>query len=76
MNYLSKYKHMLLVCIILQACSTADKSDTNKVDEEKVTSATIDQTKKKGIVLIDDNGKLGDLFKSDDDEIGSVNKYL
>ena len=76
MNYLSKYKHLLLVCVILQACSTADKSDTDKVDEEKVTSATTDQTKKKGIVLIDDNGKLGDLFKSDDDEIGSVNKYL
>ena len=34
------------------------------------------QTKKKGIVLIDDNGKLGDLFKSGSDEIGSVNKYL
>ena len=77
MNYLSKYKHLLLVCVILQACSTADKSDTDKVDEEKVTSATTDQTKKKGIVLIDDNGKLGDLFKEgSNDEIGSVNKYL
>ena len=58
MNYLFKYKHLLLVCVILQACSTADKSDTDKVDEEKVTSATTDQTKKKGIVLIDDNGNL------------------
>ena len=43
---------------------------------KKITSATTDQAKKKGIVLIDDNGKLGDLFKSGGDEIGSVNKYL
>ena len=75
MNYLFKFKSLLLLCVILQACSTADKVDINKTDEEKVTSVTTDQTKKKGIVLIDDNGKLGDLFKSDD-EIGSVNKYL
>jgi len=66
----------LLLCAILQACSTAEKSDIDKATEEKVTSATTDQTKKKGIVLIDDNGKLGDLFKSGSDEIGSVNKYL
>jgi len=75
MNYLFKCKYLLLICVILQACSTADKVDINKTDEEKVTSDTTDQTKKKGIVLLDDNGKLGDLFKSDD-EIGSVNKYL
>ena len=65
-----------MLCAILQACSTAEKSDIDKATEEKVTSATTDQTKKKGIVLIDDNGKLGDLFKSGSDEIGSVNKYL
>jgi hypothetical protein len=76
MNYLFKFKPLLLVCVILQACSTADKTDTDKADEEKVTSTSTDQVKKKGIVLIDDNGKLGDLFKSGDDEIGSVNKYL
>ena len=76
MNYLSKCKSLLLVCVILQACSTADKADTDKADAEKVTSTSTDQVKKKGIVLIDDNGKLGDLFKSGDDEIGSVNKYL
>jgi PBP1b-binding outer membrane lipoprotein LpoB len=76
MNYLSKYKSILLFCVILQACSTADKADTDNVDEEKAISNTFDQTKKKGIVLIDDNGKLGDLFKSGGDEIGSVNKYL
>ena len=76
MNYLSICKSLLLVCFILQACSTADKADTDKADEEKITSTTFDQTKKKGIVLVDDNGKLGDLFKSGGDEIGSVNKYL
>jgi len=76
MYYLFKCKPLLLICIILQACTTTGKTDINKADEEKVNSATTDQTKKKGIVLIDDNGKLGDFFKSADNEIGSVNKYL
>ena len=76
MNNLSKCTSLLLICIVLQACSTAEKTDINNADEKKVTSTTTDQTKKKGIVLIDDNGKLGDLFKSGGDEIGSVNKYL
>ena len=76
MNYLYKCKSLVLLCFILQACSAAEKTDIDKVEDEKLTTTTTDQTKKKGIVLIDDNGKLGDLFKSDDDEIGSVNKYL
>ena len=76
MNNLSKCMSLLLICIVLQACSTAEKTDINNADEKKVTSTTTDQTKKKGIVLIDDNGKLGDLFISGKDEIGSVNKYL
>jgi hypothetical protein len=76
MNYLFKYKSLFLICVILQACSMAEKTDTDKAKDEKVTSITTDQTKKKGIVLIDDNGKLGDLFKSGSDEMGSVNKYL
>ena len=76
MNYLFKFKSLLLLCAILQACSTAEKADIDKADAEKVTSTSTDQVKKKGIVLIDDNGKLGDLFKSGGDEIGSVNKYL
>ena len=76
MNYLIKCKSLLLICIVLQACSTTDKTGTDNADGEKVTSITTDQTKKKGIVLLDDNGKLGDLFKSGGDEIGSVNKYL
>ena len=76
MNYLFKFKSLLLLCAILQACSTSEKTDIDKTDAEKVTSTSTDQVKKKGIVLIDDNGKLGDIFKSGGDEIGSVNKYL
>jgi hypothetical protein len=76
MNYLFKFKSLLLFCAILQACSTAEKTVIDKADAEKVTSNSADQIKKKGIILIDDNGKLGDLFKSGSDEIGSVNKYL
>jgi len=76
MNYLFKFKSLLIICFILQACSTAEKTDIDKSDEEKVNTVKTDQTKKKGIVLIDDNGKLGDIFKSGGDEIGSVNKYL
>jgi len=67
---------LLLLCFILQACSSADKTDIDNAGDEKITSNTTDQSKKKGIILIDDNGKLGDLFKSGSDEIGSVNKYL
>jgi hypothetical protein len=76
MNYLFKYTSLMFFCVILQACSTTEKTDIDKANEEKTTSITNDQTKKKGIVLLDDNGKLGDLFKSGGDDIGSVNKYL
>ena len=76
MNYLYKCKSLILLCVILQACSTAEKTDIDKAKDEKVTTIKTDQTKKKGIVLIDDNGKLGDFFKSGSDDIGSVNKYL
>jgi hypothetical protein len=76
MNYLFKCKSLFLICLILQACSTAEKTDTDIAENEKVSTVITDQTKKKGIVLIDDNGKFGDLFKSGRDEIGSVNKYL
>ena len=76
MSYLFKCMSILLLFFALQACSTADKTDIEKANDEMVTTATTDQTKKKGIVLIDDNGKLGDLFKSGGDELGSVNKYL
>ena len=76
MNYLLKCKSVLLICVILQACSAADKTEINNANDKKLTSATTDQTNKKGIVLIDDNGNLGNIFKSSGDEIGSVNKYL
>ena len=76
MNYLFKSKYLLLFCVILQACSQTAKTEISKANENKVSSSTTDQTKKKGIVLLDDNGKFGDLFKGDSDEIGSVNKYL
>ena len=76
MNSLLRCKSLFLVCVMLQACSIAEKTDIDKADAEKVTLTSTDQVKKKGIVLIDDNGKLGDLFKSGGDEIGSVNKYL
>ena len=76
MNYLFKCKSLFILCFILQACSSADKTDIDNAGDEKITSSTTNQTKKKGIVLLDDNGKLGDLFKSGGDEIGSVNKYL
>jgi hypothetical protein len=76
MNYLFKCKSLLILCFVLQACSVAEKADIDKGNDEKVTSAPSDKMKKKGIVLIDDNGNLGDLFKSGGDEIGSVNKYL
>jgi len=61
---------------MLQACSIAEKTDVDNANDKKVNSASTDQAQKKGIVLVDDNGKLGDLFKSGSDEIGSVNKYL
>ena len=76
MTYLLKCKSLMILCVILQACSTAEKTDIDKAEDEKVTTNKIDQIKKKGTLLIDDNGKLGDLFKSGSDEIGSVNKYL
>tara|TARA_B110001450_G_scaffold217442_1_gene211434 strand:- start:989 stop:1495 length:507 start_codon:yes stop_codon:yes gene_type:complete len=78
MNYPMKHVNILiLLCLILSACSidnNPDKSEIQNNDEKMSKSA--DQTKKRKIVLIDDNGKLGDLFKSSNDEIGSVNKYL
>jgi len=76
MNYLFKRKSLVLTCVILQACSSAEKADIDIANEEKATISTTDQTKKKGIVLIDDNGNLGNIFRSSGDEIGSVNKYL
>ena len=78
MNSLIKSKSILfLLCLTITACSSV--KSLNKRDAEndsKISSNEIPEEKKSPIVLLDDNGKLGDLFKSGGDEIGSVNKYL
>ncbi|MDB3878531.1 DUF3576 domain-containing protein [Amylibacter sp.] len=76
MNFLFRCKSLFLMCIILQACSSGIKTDEVKVNDEMINSSKADQLNKKGIDLLNDNGKLGDLFKSESNEIGSVNKYL
>ena len=78
MNSLIKSKSILfLLCLTITACSSV--KNLNKPDAEndsEISSNEITEEKKSPIVLLDDNGKLGDLFKSGGDEIGSVNKYL
>ena len=78
MNSLIKFKSiLLLLCLTITACSSV--KNLNKLDAEndsEISSNEITEEKKSPIVLLDDNGKLGDLFKSGGDEIGSVNKYL
>ncbi|MDB9729350.1 DUF3576 domain-containing protein [Amylibacter sp.] len=78
MNSLIKSKNILfLLCLSITACSSVknlNKSDA--LNESEILSNEITEEKKSPIVLLDDNGKLGDLFKSGGDEIGSVNKYL
>ncbi len=78
MNFLFKCKYtLILFCLTFSACSNVnDLNKSENIEGEKITSTKADQPEKKGIVLIDDNGKLGDIFKSGGDEIGSVNKYL
>ena len=79
MNSLIKSNSILfLLCLTITACSSSIKS-LNKSDaqnDSEISSNEITEEKKSPIVLLDDNGKLGDLFKSGGDEIGSVNKYL
>ena len=78
MNSLIKFKSiLLLLCLTITACSSV--KNLNKLDaknDSEISSNEITEEKKSPIVLLDDNGKLGDLFKSGGDEIGSVNKYL
>ena len=77
MNFLNKCKYILfLFCLVISACSNIDNLGSPKVDDGKETLVKENQVKKKGIVLLDDNGNLGDIFKIGGDEIGSVNKYL
>ena len=75
MNYFTYCKSILfLFCFILTACGNLDQkkgqNDIKDLPNEVV------KKKKSPIVLVDDNGKLGDIFKSGGDEIGSVNKYI
>ena len=68
---------LFLICLTITACSSI--KNLNKSDEQngsKILSNEMTDKKKSPIVLVDDNGKLGDIFKSGGDEIGSVNKYL
>ena len=78
MKSLIKSKSILfLICLTLTACSSI--KNLNKSDAQngsKILSNEMTDKKKSPIVLVDDNGKLGDIFKSGGDEIGSVNKYL
>jgi hypothetical protein len=78
MKSLTKSKSILfLICLTLTACSSI--KNLNKSDAQngsKILSNEMTDKKKSPIVLVDDNGKLGDIFKSGGDEIGSVNKYL
>ncbi|MDB4190674.1 DUF3576 domain-containing protein [Amylibacter sp.] len=78
MNSLIKSKSiLLLLCLTITACSSV--KSVKKPDAEndsEISLNEITEEKKSPIVLLDDNGKLGDLFKSGGDEIGSVNKYL
>ena len=77
MNYLFKYLNIsFFCCVFLVACSGKDNLvNPNTLDNDDNISKSI-QTEKKGIVLLDDNGKLGEIFKGDGNKIGSVNKYL
>ena len=78
MNYLIKFKSVLfLLCFTITACSNVNSPEKSDNGKDILSSNKENLEKKKSpIVLIDDNGKLGDLFKSGGDEIGSVNKYL
>lgn len=78
MKSLMKSKSIIfLICLTITACSSIknlNKSDAQ--NDSKILSNEMTDKKKSPIVLVDDNGKLGDLLKSGGDEIGSVNKYL
>ena len=78
MNSLIKSKSILfLLCLTITACSSVKSLKKPDIENDsEISSYEITEEKKSPIVLLDDNGKLGDLFKSGGDEIGSVNKYL
>ena len=77
MNFLFNYKYILFLSyFFIFACSSVDSEDKLAENNKKNVLKKEVQENSKGIVLIDDNGKLGDLFKSGNNEIGSVNKFL
>ena len=68
---------LFLICLTLTACSSIKNLNKSEAQNgSKILSNEMTDKKKSPIVLVDDNGKLGDIFKSGGDEIGSVNKYL
>ena len=76
-SFIKSKSILFLICLTLTACSgikNLNKSDAQ--NGSKILSNEMTDKKKSPIVLVDDNGKLGDIFKSGGDEIGSVNKYL
>ena len=76
-SFIKSKSILFLICLTLTACSSI--KNLNKSDAQngsKILSNEMTDKKNSPIVLVDDNGKLGDIFKSGGDEIGSVNKYL
>ena len=76
-SFIKSKSILFLICLTLTACSSI--KNLNKSDAQngsKILSNEMTDKKKSPIVLVDDNGKFGDIFKSGGDEIGSVNKYL
>ena len=76
-SFIKSKSILFLICLTLTACSSI--KNLNKSDAQngsKILSNEMTDKKKSPMVLVDDNGKLGDLLKSGGDEIGSVNKYL
>ena len=78
MNSLIKSKSILfLLCLTITACSSVKNlNKSNAQNGSKISSNKMTDEKKAPLILVDENGKLGDLLKSGGDEIGSVNKYL
>ena len=76
-SFIKSKSIIFLICLTITACSSIknlNKSDAQ--NDSKILSNEMTDKKKSPMVLVDDNGKLGDLLKSGGDEIGSVNKYL
>ena len=76
-SFIKSKSILFLICLTLTACSSIKNLNKSEAQNgSKILSNEMTDKKKSPIVLVDDNGKLGDIFKSGGDEIGSVNKYL